>query len=301
MVNGSPRYATANAFRRALEDRLKSEAKARGRSLEELRREFLFQRFLALIFSVPDIQWVLKGGAGLLMRLTEARFSKDLDLLHMGELPPDAAISELRELTAPRDGDHLTFVIEDGVAYSRTNPVVEISVTAYIGARYGSFPIDLARELHLLAVPERIQPTPVVELPGLAELPEIVVYPLADQVADKVCAMYELYGDLQRPSSRYRDLVDLTIIVSACELEAKPVVRALQSGSKRRRIQLPERMVAPGPHWPAGYAAYASKTKIDPALYTMEAALDHVGICINPLLDGSRDRGCWLPGRGWSD
>jgi hypothetical protein len=144
MVNGSPRYATANAFRRALEDRLKSEAKARGRSLEELRREFLFQRFLALIFSVPDIQWVLKGGAGLLMRLTEARFSKDLDLLHMGKLPPDAAISELRELTAPRDGDHLTFVIEDGVAYSRTNPVVEISVTAYIGARYGSFPTAVA-------------------------------------------------------------------------------------------------------------------------------------------------------------
>ena len=47
MVNGSSHYATANAFRRALEDRLKSEARARVQSLEELRREFLFQRFLA--------------------------------------------------------------------------------------------------------------------------------------------------------------------------------------------------------------------------------------------------------------
>lgn len=53
-VNGSAQYTTATAFRRAVEDRLKREAKARGRPLEELRREFLFQRFLALVFSAPD-------------------------------------------------------------------------------------------------------------------------------------------------------------------------------------------------------------------------------------------------------
>lgn len=301
MVNGSAQYATANAFRRALEDRLKTEAKARGRSLEELRREFLFQRFLALIFSTPDGQWVLKGGASLLMRLAEARFSKDLDLLHLGEVSPDEAIGELRSLTAPRDGDHLTFVVEDGVSYSRTNPVVEISVTAYIGAKYGSFPIDLARELHLLAAPERIRPTPVVDVPGLTELPEVVVYPLTDQVADKVCAMYELYGELESPSSRYRDLIDLALIVSTCEFEAEPLSQALQSESKRRGMQLPEQMVSPGPQWPSGYAAYARRTKIGESFHTIEAALEHVGLCIDPLLSGARDTGRWRPGAGWWD
>ena len=174
-INGSAQYATANSFRRAVEDRLRAQAKSRGRSLEELRREFLFQRFLALIFSAPSGQWVLKGGAGLLMRLADARFSKDLDLLHLGELSPEQAIAELRELTAPRDGDHLTFVIEDGVHYSTVNPVVEISATAYIGAKYGQFPIDLATDLHLLARPERIRPQPVVDVPGLPALPELVV------------------------------------------------------------------------------------------------------------------------------
>ncbi|MFW6641864.1 nucleotidyl transferase AbiEii/AbiGii toxin family protein, partial [Nocardiopsis algeriensis] len=251
--------------------------------------------------SLRSPHWVLKGGASLLMRLAEARFSKDLDLLHLGDLSPDAAVAELRALTAPREGDHLTFVIEDGISYSRTNPVVEISVTAYIGAKYSGFPIDLARELHLLAAPERIQPAPVVEIPGLAKLPEIVVYPLADQVADKVCAMYELYGDLQSTSSRYRDLVDLALIVSTCELEAEPISRSLQSESKRRGMRLPEQMVPPGPQWPIGYRSYARKTKIDTALHTMEAALEHVGACMNPLLNGSRDRGRWLPETGWSD
>jgi hypothetical protein len=300
MVNGSPQYETANAFRRALEDRLKSQAKSRGRSLEELRREFLFQRFLALIFSAPNRQWVLKGGASLLMRLTEARFSKDLDLMHLGELSAEDALAELRAITAPREGDHLTFVIEDGVSYSQTNPVIEISVSAYVGAKYGGFPIDLARELHLLAAPERIRPTPVVDLPGLTELPEVVVYPLTDQVADKVCAMYERYGNPQSPSSRYRDLIDLVLIVAACELEAAPVFRALQSESKRRGMRLPQNMVSPGPQWPSGYGAYARRTSIDQALHSMQDALEHVGRCISPLLDGSRETGLWRPGHGWS-
>jgi hypothetical protein len=301
MVNGSANYVTANAFRRALEDRLKTEARSRSRSLEELRREFLFQRFLALIFSAPDRQWVLKGGASLLIRLAGARFSKDLDLLHLGEVSPEEAIAELRSLTAAREGDHLTFVIEDGVSYSRTNPVVEISVTAYIGAKYSGFPIDLARELHLLAAPERIRPTPVVAVPGLPGLPEVVVYPLTDQVADKVCAMYELYGDMESPSSRYRDLIDLALIVSTCELGAAMVADALKSESRRRKMQLPTHMVSPSPNWPDGYRAYARKTQVEEALQDVEVALEHVGACLNPLLDGSRDEGCWRPGTGWAN
>lgn len=300
-INGSPNYATANAFRRALEDRLKTEAKARGRHLEELRREFLFQRFLALVFSSPDPRWVLKGGAGLLMRLVEARFSKDLDLLHLTEVSVDAAIAELRALTTPRDGDHLTFIIGDAITYSRTNPVAQISVTAYIGATYGAFPIDLAREPHLLATPEPVRPTPVVTVPGLSELPEVVVYPLPDQVADKVCAMYELYGDLHSPSSRYRDLIDLALITSTCELDAAPTLLALRSESARRGMQLPTQMVTPGPAWTTGYPANARKTQLDQSLHKLEASLTAVGRCINPLLDGSRTTGKWHPPTGWRD
>lgn len=299
-INGSSRYATTNAFRRALEDRLKWEARIRGRSLEELRREFLFQRFLALVFSGPDGGWVLKGGASLLLRLAGARFSKDLDLVRVGESSADEAIAELRALASPRAGDHLTFVLEDGVSYSGTNPVVKISVTAYIGAKYGGFPIDLALDLHFLAAPERIKPAPVVDVPGLTELPEVVVYPLADQVADKVCAMYELYGDAQSPSTRYRDLVDLALIVSSCELEADAVSRSLRSESHRRQMHLPMQLESPGPQWSGGYRAYARQAKIVQDLHSMETALRHVGECLNPLLEDSCDQGRWVPGTGWS-
>ncbi|MFV0428257.1 MAG: hypothetical protein ACK5KO_02335 [Arachnia sp.] len=99
MVNGSPRYGTAQAFRRALEDRLKAEVRNRGRPVEQLRRKFLFQRFLALVFARPDTCWVLKGGANLLMRLDGAPSSKDLDLLHLDEVEPQVAIAELGALS----------------------------------------------------------------------------------------------------------------------------------------------------------------------------------------------------------
>ncbi|MDQ2849782.1 MAG: nucleotidyl transferase AbiEii/AbiGii toxin family protein [Actinomycetota bacterium] len=300
-VNGSSQYATATAFRRGLQDRLKQQAMLRGRPVAELQREFLFQRFLALLFSQPDGPWVLKGGASLLMRLADARSSKDLDLLHLGQVKPAQAIADLRELTAPHESDYLTFIIGDTVTYSRTNPVVTISVTAYIGAHYGNFPIDLATELHLLAAPERIKPTPVVDVPGLAELPDVVVYALTDQVADKVCAMYELHGDRQSPSSRYRDLIDLALIVSTYQLHAAPLARALQSESKRRNMRLPTHMTSPAPGWATGYQAYARKTRIDASLHTLEAALKQVGNCINPLLGASREHGRWLPTSGWTD
>lgn len=300
-INGSAQYATATAFRRALEDRLKAEARARGRSLEELRREFIFQRFLAMIFSATDGQWVLKGGASLLMRLANARFSKDLDLLHMGTLSPEQAIIELRELTTPSPRDHLTFVIEDGVHYSSANPVVEISVTAYIGALYGQFPIDLATDLHLLAAPERIRPQPVVDVPGLPTLPELVVYPLADQVADKVCAMFELHGDSQSPSTRYRDLLDLALIVSTSELDGRQLALSVASETRRRDVDMPAAMQSPGPNWPAGYAAIARRSRMAKELHEMPGALRVVSACLDPILYGARTGGTWHPDSGWSN
>ena len=298
-VNGSAQYATATAFRRAVEDRLKREAKARGRPLEELRREFLFQRFLALVFSAPDRPWVLKGGASLLMRLAGARFSRDLDLFHLGEVGPEQAIAELRELTASREGDHLTFVVEDAVTYSTANPVVEIKVTSYIGAKYGSFPIDLSTDLHIVAKPDLVRPNPVVEVPGMQELPEVVVYPLPDQVADKVCAMYERHGDTGNQSSRFRDLVDLALIVSRCELDGRLTSVAVASEKRRRRMDLPVAMISPGPQWPAGYASNVRKSRLAAELQHMDAALVLVAGCLDPILAGERTSGIWVPKFGW--
>jgi len=82
----SHRYATATAFRIALEARLKSLAQAEGIDLQRLRRQVSFDRLLARLFSEPNTPWLLKGGYAMELRLRSARTTKDIDLSLPGEV-----------------------------------------------------------------------------------------------------------------------------------------------------------------------------------------------------------------------
>jgi len=70
----SPRtYATAGAFRRALEERLKKESLADQIDPNRLRRQVSFDRLLARLFREESAPWVLKGGYALELRFKAAR------------------------------------------------------------------------------------------------------------------------------------------------------------------------------------------------------------------------------------
>lgn len=76
-------YATAGAFRTALEARLNERARRDGVDLHRLRRQVAFDRLLARMFDPSQPRrggWVLKGGYALEMRFHMARSTKDLDL-----------------------------------------------------------------------------------------------------------------------------------------------------------------------------------------------------------------------------
>lgn len=75
------RYATADAFRQALDDRLKSEAASTGVSLQRLRKRVAFELLLRrLVTAAPD-RWVLKGALALELRLqATTRTTRDIDL-----------------------------------------------------------------------------------------------------------------------------------------------------------------------------------------------------------------------------
>jgi hypothetical protein len=103
-----------------------------------------------------------------------------------------------------------------------------LRVTCYTGATpFERFTIDLSTRTHVVAKLDRVHPEPVIELAGAEPLPEFVLYPLPDQIADKVCAMYGRYGATNMPSTRYRDLVDLLLIATTNELDAMLTIRAL--------------------------------------------------------------------------
>ncbi len=74
------KYASAAAFRAALEDRLKRMAQVESLDLQRLRRQAAFDRLLCRLFETPGAPWLLKGGYAMELRLKTARATRDIDL-----------------------------------------------------------------------------------------------------------------------------------------------------------------------------------------------------------------------------
>ena len=274
---GGVPYATAAAFRSALRDRLAVIAGLQGsHRLDELQRQFAYDRLLARVFDGPGADhWVLKGAGALLVRLPDARHSRDLDLAYSsvadavgsGKARVTSRESSLAEavevLTAAADrdlGDHFRFEI------SRTTPLQEhavgrrVDVLAYLGTRYAAFHIDVVVGTAMTGVPEQFPPLIPLRIDGLVR-PPYRLFPLVDHVADKVCAILEVHPRAggPQPSTRVKDLVDLTLIASTQTLDGAALHTAISVGAAHRGLALSERFTVPDlAVWRAGYPAKAA-------------------------------------------
>lgn len=243
---------------------------------------------------------MLKGGTGLIVRNPDARYSQDVDLYYAAaDHQLAAAASELRTLAAREiNGDFLTFTVgapKRGGGQGPDHVVAQLKVTPYIGvSEYGGvFPIDLSLNQRVAKPVDLVSPQPIVDLPGVEPLPTFVLYPLPEQIADKLCAMYSRYSG--SPSSRYRDLVDLVFIITSHEFDAARTVEAVRGEVRRRQFELPIELTSPGPQWEAGYRTAAQETSLPDDLVTLAAALRIVGDCLHPLLTDRRTSGTWIP------
>ena len=161
--------------------------------------------------------------------------------------------------------------------------------------------MDLVVELTMTGPPEDVGPLRPIELDGLTTVP-YRGYPIADQIADKHCAIIERHGAHgELPSTRYRDLVDLLLIATTQPVDATRLRTALHSEYERRGLEPPRRFEVPeAGDWEAGYRRAANDA---PALTTrsLAEAVTTVAALIDPIL---RDRtsGTWHPaGQTWSD
>jgi len=105
------RYASAEAFRSALDQRLKNQAAETGTAPARLRKSVAFDRFLARLAQVASGRWVLKGALALDFRLGSAtRTTKDIDL---GRLDDEQAATEDFFAAQALDlGDFFTFAVQ---------------------------------------------------------------------------------------------------------------------------------------------------------------------------------------------
>jgi hypothetical protein len=127
-------YRTAEAFRRALEERLKRASLTGQIDPNRLRRRVSFDRLLARLFREEPAPWVLKGGYALELRFKTARATVDIDLT-VQRVAASAGGNEnqvvggmlQRAADAPL-GDWFKFTIGP--------PVMDLTAAPYGGARY---------------------------------------------------------------------------------------------------------------------------------------------------------------------
>lgn len=287
-------YSDPGAFRRALTDRLRTEAKQSRWTMQQLQRQFAYDRLLERLYLV-DSNWIVKGATALLARDIGVRGSLDIDVYR--EKAREVAEAELREAAARDIGDWFRF--ELGPSQNSTDGAkgTRIPIKAYVGATlWAPFHVDLVgSDLRMTGQPEEVPPLARVLMPDV-EQHGYVAYPLVDHVADKVAATFELYGEQKKPSTRYRDLVDLVAIAANAFVPAEELLGAVESEATRRGIKLPEAFDVPDRElWKKGYEAEARRSLLTFAL-RLEEAIGLVGKFIDPILKGQAS-GTWDPDR----
>jgi hypothetical protein len=298
-LTGEPHYASPVALRHAITDRLRRLAAEKpGRSLQDLLRQFAYDRLLFRVFSSEDSdRWVLKGATALLARLGgDARHTVDIDLYDRSGTLDDAE-QALRAAAARDVGDQFRFVLTPGRRIAEGGVAVRVNVTALLGAsEFARFNVDLVAGVGMSGSPDEAEPLIPIEVPGIPRT-RYRIYPLADHIADKVLAMVERHarqGGEPVASTRYRDLADLVVVARREVVDAAALGTALREQAGRRRFELPNELRPPDDAgWRSGYARVARDV---PGLEEkdIESAVATVSRFIDPVLQGRAD-GQWDP------
>jgi hypothetical protein len=269
----------------ALRRRLANDARERGVDPREAYSTFFRMLFTAALMESDG--WVLKGGTGLLCRLTAARSTLDLDLFRQGDSTAADSATALRTAMDERKVGRYTFRLGDpspglgeGIDISR------VKVTAFDGTTaVETFNIDLSGDVVVNAEPDvlLVGRGDSAVLAGYPASIRVRLYPVENQIADKLCAMYSRYGS--GPSTRYRDLYDVAMMVSQLAFDQQVLAEALQTQQRLRGMVVPPGLGEPAPGWANAYNKQLRRARgvsmpfmdYEPAMSAVKSALIHLG------------------------
>jgi len=253
-------YATAAAFKQALEQRLRTAVAGDGEALNRRRQLLVFDRFMARVVAVLDDAVVLKGGLVLELRLARARTTKDVDLRLMGN--PEATLPSLQRAGRLDLRDFMTFevvvdkdhpeIVSEGMKYDG----LRFRVVCRLGGRPFGFPfgVDVAFADPMLGDPEVVVADDVLDFADIPP-PQLRLYPIETHIAEKLHA-YTV--PRSRLNSRVKDLPDLALLASAGVLQAARVRQAIEQTFAHRQTHAPPTSLPMPPvQWVAPYKAIA--------------------------------------------
>lgn len=270
-MTSSRTYATAGAFRRALEERLKGISQTEQVDLNRLRRQVSFDRLLARLFRDETAPWVLKGGYALELRFKSARSTIDIDLTVnriTGTTEASESGAQVREMLQER----ASVSLDDWFEFIIGPPMMDLTAAPYGGARYS---VDARMDgrtfarFHLDAgvgdvVLQPLETAECRDWLGFAgiERPRVSMISREQQFAEKIHA-YTLPRSSQ--NSRVKDLVDLALLIGDGRFERARVASALHLTFARRETHgLPATLIAPPEDWQTSFRALAEECGLDP-------------------------------------
>lgn len=292
---------SAAAFRTALRDRFVTIARAETRySLDELQRQFAYDRALARLFTAPDAaSWVLKGAGALLARLEQARHSKDIDV-YFAERSAAAsdATAALRRALGRDLGDFFRFEVTRIVPLQEEAKGSRVHVRAMLGAKtFAVFHIDVVVGTAMSGEPDEVAPLTPQHVDGLVR-PSYRAFPLPDHVADKFAAILSTHvrGDTVSGSSRIKDLVDIALVATTQQISGPALRVAILAGAAHRNLTLPDVFAVPDEAvWRRGYPQSAAD--VPGPTPTFDEAVTLACALLNPVLKGPVS-GSWDPVAG---
>ncbi len=267
-------YDNPEAFKQALMMRLKTAAKSRALSVQDMQIKFLIERLLARLFAKPNPPWVLKGGFAMELRYRpKARTTRDVDLTAASSSDLAQVRELLQEAAALDLGDHLEFRI--GTARRELPGAPEggarFPVEALlVGKVFGRFHVDLGIGDYVGREPEVLVGEDLLGFAGV-EPARALAIPKAQQFAEKLHAYTFAWDD--RENTRVKDIVDMVLLIERGELDADEVAAAIRETFMRRNTHVvPNPLPAPPTLWVSEFPALAQQAGLSTP--NLEAAFE---------------------------
>jgi hypothetical protein len=266
-------------------------------------------RFLSRVFADgADAEWLLKGGTAMLARVPRSRATKDLDLAatSIGDL--DDAQQELERVASRDLGDHVRFQLSavrptgrgDNQPGVQTRRLVFTCLDAQTGRRIADIPIDLVVGPAPVGRVEVAEPANRLQLPRQLVSHPYRLFPIADQVAEKVTATMSMYAG--RPSSRTKDLVDLVTIARTQTVDLRELQLAIESKRALSRLEPFTTLTVPD-SWERPYRTLAAGTPSAGGITDLGEALELARTLVDPALapEPVEEQRTWVPDQGWME
>lgn len=297
-------YATAEAFRDALETRLSNEAKEQGIPVNRLRKEAVFHRLLARFVALGSPSWALKGGFAMIARLgRHVRGTRDVDTNWRDSIDElDGLLTQVEQID-----------LDDWFRFEFGDPQeMEGEVAGQIALRYPVTSYVGQREFERVRLdanfigrddPRPIETTVVRRNPfsfvGADTLTVPMITP-SHHLAEKLHAYVREYPGGR--SSRPKDLYDSLLIIDSVLLPtAGDVVKAARETFSVRETSWPPELTEPPDTWESEWEALiADSDEAVMAGMTLDHAFEDWRKFWKPLLaSGMPDGAVWWPS-AWS-